>query len=82
MPYYYYYEGKYDPYYYSQVVQVLLNFLSSSNPRILNRNSNSNPILVPSEFDFENGLTGMKSSVNIRLMKHMGLYCQNKSSFI
>jgi hypothetical protein len=64
-----YFPGKYGPEISFKIFEVPFN--NSPIPRE-DGISDANAISVPEEFDVENGLTGMKSSVNIRLMKHIG----------
>jgi hypothetical protein len=67
---YCYYPGKYLPKKHPSICCFSLDILRDDN-----NNGSGNklkPIVVSSNFDIENGLTGMNSSINIRLMKHIG----------
>jgi hypothetical protein len=66
-----YIEENDDPINSSVVTEIQFNYVSRIS--VGRRVFNLQPIQVPKEFEIENGLTGMKSSVNIRLMKHLGL---------
>jgi hypothetical protein len=70
----YYVPGKRGPEKKANICQFSLDNLITRNPLNINstHSNHCKPIEVPDEYDIENGLTGMNSSVNIKIMKHIG----------